>query len=1020
MHPDPWGVRLNQYRLRRAKLETYRRETFPRREGQKSFKSAGLFTEEEPVLFYHAGLKYRIRVGWLAAVDRVRLCRFDMKLTNNVFRSPSDPLALENLFNATPVGIGVSRNRVFLEVNDRLCLLLGYERDELIGQSTRILYASDEDFIRAGVELYPELKLRGSAAFEMQLRRKDGSYMDSFASFSTRNRSNPSEDVIVSLIDISKSRCSERELFWQNRELTAFHRISEVMLSGKDEQSIFDTIAREASDMTDFPMVSIELCDFERAVMIYRGAHGIPLHEMPTPFEMPMDVTLSGQVAYTGETLVETNVSDRREYAAPILRQLGVKTFVCVPIKTNDRVVGTLGLSHRGQIAVEPRVVKAATSLANYLATLFDRLQAREAVSRSEAELSTVYDRVPSVLCLFDEHLQIVRVNRAAVEFAGRPAGQGAPVRFGEFFRCRTNVETHSGCGQHAICLSCDLRRVLLDTLTSGRSLRQVRMTKSIYRNGQPVEVVLLVSTERIQLNGMIRVLMCLEDITRSVRADEQIRSHAALLDVTRDAIFVRDFTDRLTYWNEGAHHLYGWHPTEVRGRTASELNLFSDPAESTRALTAVQKDGEWVGEMRQKSRDGRELTVQSRWTLMREHDGKPRAILLVNTDITEKKKLETHLLRSQRLESIGTLASGLAHDLNNVLAPIMMAVQFLRETADDEGAKACLQTLETCSRRGADIIRQVLMFARGVEGERILINPKHLIREIERIARETFPRSIEIQTNIAKEPCVLLGDATQIQQVLMNLCVNARDAMPAGGMLTVGLERKKLDEAGARIHPKAKPGEYVVISVTDTGKGIPPELMEKIFDPFFTTKPLGQGTGLGLPTVLGITENHGGFVHLESKPGKGANFQAFIPAAQSDKALDDSGPGAKVTHAGHGELILVVDDEPAVRRLASTVLTRNGYRTVSACNGNEGLIFYEQQASEIKLIVSDLMMPQMDGIGMIRALRQNHHNVKSIIITGLGEENRMTEAKAAGADAVLNKPFTAEQLLGSVKQLLG
>jgi two-component system cell cycle sensor histidine kinase/response regulator CckA len=194
---------------------------------------------------------------------------------------------------------------------------------------------------------------------------------------------------------------------------------------------------------------------------------------------------------------------------------------------------------------------------------------------------------------------------------------------------------------------------------------------------------------------------------------------------------------------------------------------------------------------LKQKSRGGRELLVQSRWTLMREHDGKPKAILIVNTDITEKKQLESQLLRSQRLESIGTLASGLAHDLNNVLAPIMMAVQFIKENTQDEGIKACFQTLETCSRRGADIIRQVLMFARGVEGQRILMNPKHLIHEMQRIAKETFPRSIEVTSNIAKQPCILLGDATQIQQVIMNLCVNARDAMPNGGTLTIALDKK-------------------------------------------------------------------------------------------------------------------------------------------------------------------------------------------------------------------------------------
>ena len=703
-----------------------------------------------------------------------------------------------------------------------------------------------------------------------------------------------------------------QELLWQNRELTALHRISEVMLSGESEQFIFDTIARETAGMTGFPMVAIELCDFERAVMVYRGAHGIPLAEMPSPFEVPMDVSLSGQVAHSGEVLVETNVAECREYAAPILKMLGVQTFVCVPVKAGGRVAGTLSLSHSEPVDVAPRVIKAAVSLANYLATLFDRLQAREAARQSEAELSSVYDRVPSMLCLFDEQTLIVRANRAAVEFTGHRPAVPAGMRPGDFFRCRTNPDPPMAAATSR------LRRMqsaesLQSTLVTGKSLRQVRMTKALLRHGQPAEVVLLVSTERIQLNGLFRVLLCLDDVTQSILADEHIRSQAALLDITREAIFVRDFSDRITYWNEGAHRLYGWTIAEALTHTASELLNNSDPFESTRALHAVQTSGEWAGEMRHKSRAGRELIVQSRWTLMRDDQGKPKAILVVNTDITEKKRMETQLLRGQRLESIGTLASGLAHDLNNVLAPIMMAVQFLRENTEDEGSRTCLQTLETCSRRGADIIRQVLMFARGVEGERILLNPKHLILEMERIARETFPRSIEIQINLPKPPCVLLGDATQIQQVLMNLCVNARDAMPEGGTLTVSLEKIQLDEAGVKIHPKAKAGAFVVISVADTGTGIAPELLEKIFDPFFTTKPLGQGTGLGLPTVLGIVENHGGFLHLETQPGCGTQFQAWLPAAPGDREDAGVSGSAAVPGRGNGELVLVVDDEPGV-----------------------------------------------------------------------------------------------------------
>jgi len=927
--------------------------------------------------------------------------------------APAGPAAV---FQALPIGILRVRGRRIVAVNARLCELVGYTPEELVGQPTTRFYANEAEAHHVGETLYADIATHGAAACHTRLRCKDGSVIEATLT-TTASEQDEAEGTFV-LVDANKSRRAEQELFWQNRELTAFHRISEVMLSGQSSQSIFDTIARETSSMTDFPMVAIELCDFDRAVMIYRGAYGIPLHEMPSPFEMPMDVSLSGQVAHTGEPLVENDVTGRREYAAPILRLLGVQTFVCVPIKSDGLVVGTLSLSHRDRISVEPRVVKAAGSLANYLSTLFDRLQAREAVSRSEAELSTVYDRVPSVLCLFDEQLQIVRANLAATEFAGWTGAYHQPVRVGEFFHCQSVAQNDQICGKEEACLGCTLRQVLTDTLTTGKSQRQIKMHKTIVRNGLPEEVVLLISTERIQLGHTVRVLMCLEDITKNVRADEQIRAQAALLDITGDAIYVRDFTDRIVYWNEGAHRLYGWTPVEAIGRTSNEIMPADTAFDHAQALDTVQHHDEWAGEIKQKSRTGRDLVVQSRWTLVRELDGKPKAILVVNRDITEKKKLEAQLLRGQRLESIGTLASGLAHDLNNVLAPIMMAVQFIKDNTEDDGMKACFQTLETCSRRGADIIRQVLMFARGVEGDRILLNPKHLIQEMQRIANETFPRSIEINTRISRQPCVLLGDVTQIQQVLMNLCVNARDAMPQGGMLTIGLDKKELDAAGAAIHPKAKPGQYVVISVTDTGTGIPPELVDKIFDPFFTTKPLGQGTGLGLPTVLGIAENHGGFVHLETKLGAGATFFVYIPAAPGNPEGERIG-GLSVQGAGKGELILVVDDEPSVRKLASAILSRNGYRTITAADGREGAKLFEQHRKNIRLVVSDLMMPQLDGPGMLRGLHVIEPDLRSIIITGLGEENRIIEAKAAGANLILNKPFTADQLLTSVKQLI-
>ena len=924
--------------------------------------------------------------------------------------SPSEAKIDGHHFRAMPVGIAAASNRVFTRVNSRLCDMVGYHADELVGQSVKILFATDDEFERVGREVYADLQTHGAGVIETVFRHKKGTLLNVLLSSTQINADKETTDVTFNIIDITKSRRMESDLSWQNRELAALHRVSEIMLSGQPEQEIFDAIAGEIAGITDFPMVSIELCDFDRAVMVYRGACGIPLADMPTPFEVPMDVTLSGEVAHTGSVLIETETFNRREYAAPILRRLGVQTFICIPIKTRTKVIGTLSLAHDKKIQIEPPVMVAATSLANYLATLLDRLQARHDLHRGEVELAAVYDRAPNVMCLFDERLNIVRANRAAAELAGC---RQAELSSDRLFNALHHQKILDGDGQ-------DLRGILAETLVSGKSRHRIRMEQNL----SPVHVletatVHLLSTERIQTDGANRVLMCLEDITPSVRADEQIRSQAALLDISGDAIFVRNFSNRIVYWNEGAHRLYGWAAADACGKTINELDLAADPRESAFALKSVQEHETWTGEMRQKSRDGREWIVQSRWTLMRERDGKPKAILVVNTDITEKKKLEAQLLRSQRMESIGTLASGLAHDLNNVLAPIMMALEFLRDSIEDQSLQTCLQTLEMCSLRGASIIRQVLMFARGVEGERILINPKHLIMEMERIARETFSRSIEIRTSLPKEPCVLLGDATQIQQVLMNLCVNARDAMPRGGMLTVRLEKKHLDEAGARIHLNAKPGDYVVITVSDTGTGIPPELMEKIFDPFFTTKPVGQGTGLGLATTLGIAEKHGGFIHVESEPDKGTAFHVFFPAAPVEDEETTKGLKPLELSQGNGELVLVVDDEPAVRRLAETVLARNGYRTILAADGREGLSLYEKNRAEIKMVVSDLMMPLMDGPSLIRALREQQSNVKTIIITGLGEENRMGEARAAGVDAILTKPFTAEQLLTSMKQLL-
>jgi CheY-like chemotaxis protein len=329
------------------------------------------------------------------------------------------------------------------------------------------------------------------------------------------------------------------------------------------------------------------------------------------------------------------------------------------------------------------------------------------------------------------------------------------------------------------------------------------------------------------------------------------------------------------------------------------------------------------------------------------------------------------------------------------------------------------VQTLDACSRRGADIVRQVLMFARGVKGSRVALQPAQLLGEMERMIRETFPKSIELVVHHGLKPWQVQGDATQLQQVLMNLCVNARDAMPEGGTLSLCVENVELSAASASLHPKARPGFYTMFAVADTGTGIPPELMEKIFDPFFTTKPLGHGTGLGLATVMGICESHNGFVLVDSTPGKGTIFKVYLPALREAKPGAAGKPEKVAVPRGRGERILVVDDEPAIRRITYVILSNNGYEAFLAANGHEAVELFRQNQDAIQLVITDLMMPKMDGPATIRALRQIRPDVKTIMVTGLGDENRMGDASAAGASDFLSKPFTSEQLLLKMAALL-
>lgn len=501
-------------------------------------------------------------------------------------------------------------------------------------------------------------------------------------------------------------------------------------------------------------------------------------------------------------------------------------------------------------------------------------------------------------------------------------------------------------------------------------------------------------------------------------RADERIREQAALIDQANDAILVCDLADRLTFWNRGAEALYGWPAAEVQGRSAVEVLCGTRPAVLQEANQAVTAAGKWEGELPQVTKCGRQIVVASRWTLLCDAAGRPKSKLIINTDITEKKKTEEKLLRAQRMENIGRLAGGIAHDLNNILGPLTMGIDLLRMTYPDVPNEPLLTTLRTSVQRGTDLVRQILTFARGFEGPRRRIQLGGLIGELTNLFRRTFPKSITIAASIADGLWPINADATQMYQLVANLCINARDAMPQGGQLRISARNQRLDNEGARQVQELIPGLFVVLEVEDTGTGIPADQLDKIFEPFFTTKEVGKGTGLGLSTAQSIVRNHGGRIQVASTVGKGTRFTVYLPAVDAPATVPAE-PARRELCGGKGELLLVVDDDPSLMHLAKVALTTAGYRVLTAQDGATAVGLYAQLPKEIRLVLTDLMMPIMEGAPTIQALRRLNPDVRIIVCSGLAAEGEAGQAAAAGIKAFLPKPYTVEALLSTVRAAL-
>ncbi len=488
-------------------------------------------------------------------------------------------------------------------------------------------------------------------------------------------------------------------------------------------------------------------------------------------------------------------------------------------------------------------------------------------------------------------------------------------------------------------------------------------------------------------------------------------------------SVVITNATGCVVWVNQAFIKTTGYSEEEIVGHNPRILKSGRHPAEFYAEMWRTITEGKvWEGEIVSRRKDGCLFREQLTIAPVFGHDGATRHFVAIGQDVTERKALEERALRTQRLESIGLLAGGIAHDLNNVLTPTMLSLELLRCKFPDAASQELLKTLEHVTRRGAGIVRQILTFARGIEGERQPVSFRNLLKEMCEIVRETFPRNIELHAEIPDDLPFVNGDYTQLHQVLLNLAVNARDAMPNGGVLTLRAAAREMDAAQTRRIPESQPGPYVALTIRDTGQGIPPEILGRIFEPFFSTKSPDKGTGLGLSTVHGIVTGHLGFIEVSTALGKGTEFQVFLPAIAASPALPDRPPARGIAFGGNRR-VLFVDDEASIRRFAAEVLQRAGFQVTTASDGLEALELCRRHVSEFTLVVTDQMMPHCSGLQLVREIRHMAPHLPLILISGMiaiDDRARPDDPIVASLRArVLRKPFTAALLLGRIAEAL-
>jgi len=630
-------------------------------------------------------------------------------------------------------------------------------------------------------------------------------------------------------------------------------------------------------------------------------------------------------------------------------------------------------------------------------------LKARDRDIQRERNFSdAMLNSMPGVLYLYDEAGHFIRWNRRFEELTGRSAAEIDQIHPLDFFDGRER----------------DLvAERIAEVLTKGESSVEASL---IAKDGRRTPC--LFTGVRVEVEGRTCIIGVGIDISDRKRLEEEQRESEERFRATFEQAAVGishvDINGKFLRVNNKLCEITGYSREELLQKTFMDLTppeYQADDAESVRAMLSRTRSSESI-EKQYRRRDGSTYWVSIISTLLWDANGAPKYLIAVTADITARRQLEEQFLRSQRMESLGALASGIAHDLNNLLTPVLMGAEMLRLEKDEAMAAKTIGSIESSALRGAELVKQLLSFARGTRGARMTVQLGHVIREMKQFIQSTFPKNIAFKATTPKDLWPVQGDPTQLNQILLNLCVNARDAMPDGGTLTVTARNVDLDQQYAAMQPGVSAGRYLQLETVDTGTGIPPAVIERIFEPFFTTKEAGKGTGLGLSTVREIVRSHGGHITVTSQPGKGTTFRILIPAAPDAKVDLADAKVARPAPRGAGETIMVVESDAAVLDSIVRTLTAHGYQPLVAQDGADAVALYAVHQRTIGAILMDQTTPLIAGPSLARALRRINPDARIIATTGVAGD---TDQALEGARETLRKPYSGAQMLLAISRVL-